>query len=79
MVLFSLGSVRHKQTFESGQIIISSLLQVGLNQNEYGELLDSIEGIMGDGFGTKMIFWIFEILEEILSNISPDITLREGF
>ena len=79
LVLFSLGSVRHKQTFESGQIIISSLLQVGLNQNEYGELLDSIEGIMGDGFGTKMIFWIFEILEEILSNISPDITLRERF
>ena len=35
---------------------------------------------MGDGVWNKNdFFWIFEILEEILSNISPDITLRERF
>ena len=79
LTLFALGSARGSITYESSLILIGALLNDGVDQKAYRDLIADIEGIAGDGFGVNMIYWVLEIVETFMSAATPDAAAREAF
>lgn len=79
LTLFALGSARGAITYESSQVLIGAVLNVGTDQKAYSNLIADIEEIAGDGFGADMIYWILEIVETFMSAATPDTAAREAF
>ncbi|MBN9677992.1 protein DpdD [Salipiger bermudensis] len=79
LLLTAIDSARSKQIFQSSQILVSALLDCGLDKEGYNSLLESIDLIAGDGFGVDMAYWLFEIVESLYRCPSPDAAARETF
>ena len=79
LTLFALGSARGATTYESSQVLVEALLETGLDQKVYRDLIADIEEIAGDGFGVDMIYWVLELVESFMNAASPDASSREGF
>lgn len=79
LTLFALGSARGATTYESSQVLVEALLETGLDQKVYRDLIADIEEIAGDGFGVDMIYWVLELVESFMNAASPDALSREGF
>ncbi len=79
LLLTAIDSARSKQIFQSSQVLVSALLDCGLDKAGYNSLLESVDLIAGDGFGVDMAYWLFEIVESLYRCSSPDSSARETF
>ena len=79
LLLTAIDSTRSKQVFQSSQILVSALLDCGLDKERYNSLLESIGLIAGDGFGVDMAYWLFEVVECLYRCAIPDATARVTF
>ena len=78
LTLFALCSARGASTYESSQILIGALLNSGVDQKAYRDLIADIDEIAGDGFGVDMVYWVLEIVETFMSAATPDAGAREA-
>lgn len=79
LTLFALSTARGSTTYDSTQVLVTALLSGGLDLKSYRALIADINEIAGDGFGTEMIYWILEIVEDFLKASAPDANAREDF
>lgn len=79
LTLFAMSAARGRPIYESSQILIHALLASGLDQKAYQSLIDDADELAGSGFGADMIYWLLEIIEDLLRFASPDAEAREVF
>jgi hypothetical protein len=79
LTLFAMSAARGRPIYESSQILIHALLACGLDQKAYQSLIDDTDELAGSGFGADMIYWLLEIVEDLLRFASPDAEAREAF
>jgi hypothetical protein len=79
LTLFAMSAGRGRPIYESSQILIHALLASGLDQKTYRSLIDDADELAGSGFGADMIYWLLEIIEDLLRFPSPDAESRQKF
>ncbi|MGO7394557.1 protein DpdD [Rhizobium ruizarguesonis] len=79
LTLFALDSSRAGTVYQSSQILIEALLEVGLTSSEYSALIADIDELAGEGFGVDMIYWILDTIEAFMRASAPDAITRNSF
>jgi len=79
LTLFALNSSRAGTVYQSSQILIEALLEVGLTSNEYSALIADIDELAGEGFGVDMIYWVLDTIEAFMRASAPEATTRNSF
>ena len=79
LLLSAIDTTRNKQVFQSSQVLVSALLDCGLDKEGYNSLLESIRLVAGDGFGVDMAYWLLEVVECLYRCASPDAAARVTF
>ena len=79
LLLSAIDSTRNTQVFQSSQVLVSALLDCGLDKEGYNSLLESIDLIGGDGFGVDMAYWLLEVVECLYRCACPDAQARTTF
>ena len=63
----------------SSQILVSALLNIGVDKDAYVQLLSDLDDISGDGIGASQVYWLLELVEELYQHSSPDSNVRSNF
>jgi hypothetical protein len=79
LTLFAMSAARGRPIYESSQILIHALLASGLDEKSYRSLIDDTDELAGSGFGAEMIYWLLEIIEDLLRFAAPDADARQAF
>ena len=79
LTLFAMSAARGRPVYESSKILVHALLASGLDQKSYRSLIDDTDELAGSGFGADMIYWLLEIIEDLLRFAAPDADAREAF
>lgn len=79
LLLLAVDSTRNKQVFQSSQVLVSALLDCGVNKERYNSLLESIDLIAGESVGVEMAYWLLETVESLYRGASPDAAALEVF
>jgi hypothetical protein len=79
LTLFAMRAQRGRGIYESVQLLIHGLLDIGLNEKDYKAVIADTEELAGAGFGVEMIYWLLEVIEDLLRFAAPDAAAREAF
>lgn len=79
LTLFAMNAARGRPIYESSQILIYGLLASGLSEKDYRTLLDDVDELAGPGFGVEMIYWLLEIIEDLIRFGAADPDARDQF
>jgi hypothetical protein len=79
LTLFALNSTRSGSVYESSQVLVEALLNVGIDGADYTSLIADIDELAGQAFGIDMIYWILETIESFMRASAPDAKIREAF
>jgi hypothetical protein len=74
-----IGARRGSSVFDSAAILVRALLTTGIPAAQYGALLDDCLELVGNGAGTRNVYWLLDVLEETILNTAPDPNRRQSF
>ena len=77
LILLALGAFRPSVVYESSLILVDALLSVGVDTEDYREVIAAIVEIAGPGFGVDMIYWALEVVEVFMRSAAPDMAERD--
>jgi hypothetical protein len=73
------GVHRGSSVYDSAAVLIRALLEMCMSPASYKSLLDDVLMLVGEGMGKRMVYWLFDILEETVQNASPSPACRQTF
>lgn len=78
LTLLAMGAGRAATVYDSSLVLIDAVLAIGTDAAGYRDLVADSEELAGEGFGTAMVYWVFEVIEVFMRAATPDSGARDG-
>ena len=73
------GARRAGGVLDSAAVLIRAMLGIGLSSGQYELLLNDCMELTGDGVGTRNVYWLLDVVEEVMANQTPSTAHRQKF